>query len=260
LDLRHWFHQLKTGSYLQSQFIVAFGSLRLQWNVLPMGFTWAPFVAQAVTTMLVVGPEMASTWTELAHVIEVGKVRVFVVYDNIIAGGPEADVDAFWAELLCRLEHYQVMVKPGSDVRAINGGHLDAIGLRWIPSLHGLIWSLLPKFLDKIREAVKMVERSTCRVKEISSAIGLLSWGRYATKSDLCDLQPAYAELTADVASYGWRGYTTPGKYNFVFEKLSALQGSGWQRIQPAADEVLAYSDAHNICGHGHVGGAPVVC
>ena len=260
LDLRHWFHQLKVGSYLRSLFTIAFGSLRLQWDVLPMGFTWAPFIAQAVTTMLVVGPEVASTWKELPRCIEVNGVKVFVIYDNVLAGGREVDVDAFWVDFLKRLDHYKVLVKPGSDVKAVNGSHLDSVGVQWLPSkTEGLRWALLPKFLAKIGNVLKLAEESICRVKEISSVIGLLAWGRYATRSDLCDLQQAYELLTKDVAVAGWRGCTSPEKYRHVFEKLSALQGCGWQQHLPAADEVLAFTDAHNLSGHGHVGGAPLV-
>jgi len=239
---------------------VAFGSLRLQWDVLPMGFTWAPFIAQAVTTMLVVGPETAATWTELPKVIQMGNVKVFVIYDNVLAGGPERDVDAFWEEFVARRHHYKVLDKPGSDTKAVGGTHLDSVGVQWCPSkVEGLRWALLPKFLSKVGDVLKLAEESMCRTKEISSVIGLLAWGRYATRSDLCDLQEAYALLTQDVALHGWRGYTCPEKYRFVFEKLAALQGFGWQQHLPAADEILAFTDAHNMSGHGHVGGAPLV-
>lgn len=260
MDLRHWFHQLRTGTYLKSFFTIAFGSLRLVWDEAPMGFKWVPFIAQAITTMFVVGPEVASSWMELPRLIEIGDVRVAVIYDNIIAGGPESQVDEVWATIHRRLIHYRVLVKEGSDIKAVGGSSLDALGLRWLPASSGLRWSLLPKFVDKVGAVLRLAEQSVCRTKEIASVIGLLAWGRYATRQDLFDLQQAYALLTADVAMHGWRGTTTPQKYSDVFEKLSALQGYGWQQHLPAASEVLAFTDAHNLCGHGHVGGAPLVC
>ncbi|MBM3968167.1 MAG: hypothetical protein FJ308_24380, partial [Planctomycetes bacterium] len=145
LDLRHWFHQLKAGKFLQSMMTVAFGSLRLLWDTLAMGFKWAPFISQAVTTMAVVGQDEASTWTELPHVIEIGNVKIFVIYDNVLAGGPEVELDAFWEGFLQRLDDLNILVKPGSDVKAVRGTHLDALGLKWLPrGKDGLRWCLLP--------------------------------------------------------------------------------------------------------------------
>ena len=260
LDLRHWFHQIRIGPFLQSMFTIAFGSLRLLWEVLAMGFKWAPFISQALTTMMVVGPEVASAWTELPRVIAFGDVRVVVIYDNIIAGGPEDQVDALWAQIHARLHYYNALLKEGSDVKAVRGGSLDALGLRWLPSVKGLRWTLLPKFVKKVGEVLKLSGLCSCRIKEISSVIGLLAWGRYATRSDLCDLQQAYSTLAADVAAHSWRGSTTPSKYCDVFDKLAALQGFGWQQHSPAINEILAFTDAHNISGYGHVGGSPLTC
>jgi len=181
------------------------------------------------------------------------------IYDNIIAGGPEDQVDALWTKIHARLQHYKALVKDGSDVKAVRGGSLDALGLRWLPSVKGLRWTLLPKFVKKVG-VLKLSELWSCRIKDISSVMGLLTWGRYATRSDLCDLQQAYSTLAADVAAHSWRGSTTPSKYCDVFDKLAALQGFGWQQHSPAVNEVLPFTDAHNISGYGHVGGSPLTC
>ena len=77
-------------------------------------------------------------------------------------------------------------MKEDSDVVAKDGTSLDALGLRWTPAVSGLSWELLPKFIDKLREGLTMT------AKEAASCIGLVSWGRYATTQDICDLHGCY--------------------------------------------------------------------
>lgn len=259
LDLRHWFHQIKVGKALSKWFTIAFGPERVQWDCLPMGFKWAPFISQAFTTFAVAGSE-ALKWDELPQIMTFGNVKVVVIYDNILAGGPEKELDEFWQGLVVRLEAMKALVKPGSDTKACGGTTLDAIGVRWLPGMPTLQWQLLPKFVDKINDVLRLLDGPRCSTKQISSVIGLLAWGRYATQSDICDLHQAYALLAEDVRRGGWRGVTTCDKYLFVFQKLAALQASGWQQYVPARDEILAFTDAHNLGGYGHVGGSPLVC
>jgi hypothetical protein len=95
LDLRHMFHQIRLHPHLHDYFVVAFGSLRLKWQVLPMGWTWACFIAQSISTFFVAG-EMAYSWSEIPRVITLGRCQFFVVYDNIIGGGPTEELDLLW--------------------------------------------------------------------------------------------------------------------------------------------------------------------
>eukprot|EP00760_Papus_ankaliazontas_P000562 PhM_4_TR10096/c3_g1_i3/m.19621 len=104
LDLRHMYHQIRLGDHLKPYFTVAMGSLRLTWKVLAMGWTWACFVAQAITTFAVAGEE-ALTWTELPRVIRRGNCRFYVVYDNVIGGGPVAELEQEWEIIVARLHN-----------------------------------------------------------------------------------------------------------------------------------------------------------
>ena len=98
----------------------------------------------------------------------------------------------------------------------------------------------------------------TMTAKEAASCIGLVSWARYATTQDICDLHGCYRSLTDIVESQGWggRGLTKP--FDHVFDSLAALKGMGPQSFTPRTDEVLVFCDAH-INGYGFVGGYPVV-
>ena len=257
LDLRHMFHQVKVGEFLRSMFVVAFGALRLMWCVLPMGWTWACFCAQSITMFAVAG-DVALTWTELPSFVKIGNVTVFVVYDNVLAGGPADELDVFWSGLLERLERIHAWVKEDSDVMARDGSSLDSLGLRWTPAETGLSWELLPKFLSKVEEAVKLQHQENFSAKDAAACVGLLSWGRYATKNDICDLHGSYRALTDIVVSQGWGGRGATKPFQHVFDSLAALKGMGRQTFTPRTDEVLVYSDAH-INGYGFVGGYPIV-
>ncbi len=50
LDLRHFYHQILIGPDLQRYFTIGIGAQRFRWKSLPMGFKWACFVAQAIST------------------------------------------------------------------------------------------------------------------------------------------------------------------------------------------------------------------
>jgi len=257
LDLRHWFHQLKVGDYLSSCFVIAFGSLRLKYMVLPMGWTWAPFCAQAVTTFAVAGDE-ALKWTEIPKMIQCGNVRAFVIYDNVLAGGPEKELDIWWEGLLSRLAKLNAVVKEGSEMKAAHGSSLDCIGLTWVPSVSGLRWCPLPRFSEKVELMDSVFKQPTCRTKQIASCLGLLQWSRYAAKMDICDMHKFYQLLAEDVRRAGWCGTCDPSQYIGAFEKLREMSSMGFQTFTPRQDEVLAFTDAH-IGGYGHVGGFPVV-
>ena len=56
-DFRHWFYQLSTNRRLRRMFGVKCGTLERLLNVVPMGWSWAPRVAQAVTMMIVLATE-----------------------------------------------------------------------------------------------------------------------------------------------------------------------------------------------------------
>eukprot|EP00760_Papus_ankaliazontas_P025529 PhM_4_TR2766/c0_g1_i1/m.89226 len=146
LDLRHWYHQIPISTELSQWFTVAFGSLRLQWQVLPMGWKWACFIAQAISTFAAAG-DLALEWTELPPLFSVKGVTFAVVYDNIIAGGPRDAMEEAWLQLRARLDSLNAVVK--EEFQAVSGKSLPALGIEWRPSPDGLAWCLLEKFTSK---------------------------------------------------------------------------------------------------------------
>lgn len=255
LDLRHWYHQIPIHGGLARWFTVAFGSLRLQWNVLPMGWKWACFIAQSISTYAAAGPD-AFSWTELPSTFRVGRVSFAVVYDNIIAGGAHDDLEEAWAQLHSRLREINAVVK--EEFVAVNGQSLPALGLEWKPDSEGLAWRLLDKFTTKARQLGETLN-GIVSAKAIAAAIGVVAWSRFATKRDLFDLQPMYRRLSAAVAVGGWGVRDTFEQYRGLSALLAQIPALGWQHTSSAVQEVLVFSDAH-VSGFGCVGGDPLAC
>jgi len=254
LDLRHWYHALKIGKNLSRWFTIAIGSLRVEWKCLPMGWCWACFISQSSTSYLV-APEQAVTWTELPRYITIGNVVIFIIYDNVIAGGPAAELDEFWRGLLTRIAAANGTVK--EDFEAVAGTSLDALGLRWFPGLGGLQWELLPKFIAKALEAIKVENGEWCKAKTIAGCLGLVAWGRYACRQPLFDLQSEYKTLADYVTPFSWNTQVPTSQFKTTFDALRRISAAGRQSFVVCHEEVLAFSDAH-IGGYGYVGGSPL--
>jgi hypothetical protein len=256
LDLRHMYHQVLIGEHLRPFFCVAIGSLRVLWKVLAMGWKWACFVAQAISTFAVAG-EAAYQWTELPRSVKLGACTFFVVYDNILGGGPAEELTHIWSIIKERLEvTLHATIK--EDLYAVSGSSLDVLGLSWTPSESGLSWCLLPKFVEKLNVAEPIKETSSSSLKSLAKLLGLVAWGRYATRGDLFDMVPSYRRLADAVIAQGWRGFDNPRCYAPIFAAIAALRSAGMQSFNKIHDEVIVFSDAH-ITGYGFVGGEPLV-
>eukprot|EP00760_Papus_ankaliazontas_P021656 PhM_4_TR18715/c1_g4_i2/m.62386 len=256
LDLRHMYHQVLIGDHLRPFFCVAIGSLRLLWNVLAMGWMWACFIAQAISTYAVAG-DAAFDWTEIPRVIRLGECAFFVVYDNVLGGGPRDELSEHWSDIRRRLEDpLHATVK--EDLIAVDGTALEVLGLSWTPSSLGLSWSLLPKFTAKLSQSASLEHEPTLPLKTIARLLGLVAWGRYATHGDLFDLVPCYRVLADGVACQGWSGSAGASSLGPIFRAMEQLLAVGPQSFTDAHDEVVVFSDAH-VTGFGFVGGEPVV-
>lgn len=257
LDLRHFYHQVQIGDALKEYFSVAMGSLRLIWDVLPMGFTWSCFIAQAITTFAVAGSK-AFNWTQLPSVIRVGNCSFFCVYDNILGGGPAKELDEIWKGIVGRLQDpsgLNAQIKEESQ--AMEGSSLSALGLEWFPSESGLCWCLLDKFVDKIRAAKTLLqEKPSLPLKKLAGCLGICAWGRYATCGHLFDLNGAYKRLAKMVKEKSWKGVDSTSHYQSLLDVLSSLEGAGLQSLAIWKENIIVYSDAH-IYGYGFVGGHP---
>jgi hypothetical protein len=253
LDLRHWYHQIPIHKLLRQWFNVSIGPVRCTWNVLPMGWKWACFVAQAITTYAVAG-DVALTWEDLPPLIRTGNVTFAVVYDNVIVGGPAHEVEIAWAAVKQRLSSLNAVIK--EEFIACGGTSLSALGLEWCPSVQGLQWRLVDKFCGKACNLASALT-GCVSAKTIAAALGTIAWSRYAARRDLFDMQPFYRTLSIAVAERGWLGQLQTSTFVGLRELLYAIPALGWQSAANVRKEILVFSDAH-VTGYGAVGGDPI--
>jgi hypothetical protein len=256
LDLRHWYHQIPVGEHLQQFFTLGFGALRIQWTVLPMGWKWACFVAQSLTWFAVAGQE-AYEWSDLPRVWHQGGVRVAVVYDNVIAGGPTAELEVFWRGLRERLSAINAVVK--EDFCHSDGHRIETLGICWRPSAAGLEWSLLPKFAEKVAAMASKIEAGgPASVKQVAGAIGLLMWVRYASVRSAYDLAATFSKLALAVRERGWNGAAEWSSFAHLAAKLKESLCAGPFCFTKPNTECLVFSDASTFA-FGFVGGEPLL-
>lgn len=222
MDLRHWFHQVGLSQELSGWFCYVVDKLRVQWKSLPMGWKWAPFIAQALAWYLIVGDEVFQ-WKELPRTWTDGKVVVALWYDNVIAGGGDDDLEQFWNGIKTRMSQVGAVMKEESDSK--DTGSIQALGLEWSPSVElGLRWSLLEKFRSKLKLAADHIEENhSLPLKALAGAVGSSVWALWATRQPLFALQPVYAQLTADVKTYGWKAAVSTNGYRRILPLLRDL-------------------------------------
>lgn len=98
LDFRHWFHQIRVSENLRQWFGLRIGKEIFEWTCLPMGWSWSPCVAQAISWMmlLAVPPGAKDDLFDVDALLAEGaglptwvrtrdrKVVAMVYYDNLI--------------------------------------------------------------------------------------------------------------------------------------------------------------------------------
>eukprot|EP00760_Papus_ankaliazontas_P026932 PhM_4_TR3088/c0_g3_i2/m.53736 len=257
LDLRHMYHQVLIHEHLRPFFTVALGSIRLRWSVLPMGWKWACFVAQAITTYAVAG-DVARSWTTLPRVIRIDCCTFCVCYDNVIGGGPSAQLATIWETIVQRLTDpvgLNAVIKE-EDI-AYYGQYVETLGLRWYPTPDGLRWCLLEKLVNKALSCAEHIEQAeSLPLKVLAGGLGVVAWARYASKGHLFDLASAYRCVADAVAVVGWNGRDLCSRYGALITALRHVGTIGLCSHGRTVSESLVFSDAH-VSGYGFVGGQP---
>jgi hypothetical protein len=97
-DYRHWFHQIKLNDEVSKYFCVGRSNEWFRWSTLPMGISWAPFIAQCISWSLLLHTPRDAEWLfEFDRQLEIHQPPSFVrlrdggfitvFYDNVIAIG-----------------------------------------------------------------------------------------------------------------------------------------------------------------------------
>ena len=252
LDFRHYFHQFKISNVLQQWLHIAIGPARVRWRVLPMGWTWAPFIAEAISWYFAVG-EGVNEWEGLPRVYKNAEGVVVVIwYDNVFAGAKdEVALEKFWSEMLQRCAKHKVVIKEQFSAKV--GESIDCIGLRWHVTEQGVKWELLEKSKEKLRAVAATLLDDQLPTKQVAKLIGCVVWGLWSQRRALFQLRDAYELLAKAVKTSGWKGkMPTAG-----LERLGSLarelaDDPGLTGVESAKKRIYLASDA-SLDGYGVV-------
>ena len=252
LDFRHYFHQFTISRQLQEWLHLAIGPARVRWRVLPMGWTWAPFIAEAISWYFAVGDEV-NQWEGLPRVYRNAKGVVVVIwYDNVFAGAQDEEaLNEFWDGMLRRCEQHKVVIK--EQHRAAEGESIDCIGLKWHVTSEGVKWELLDKSKDKLRAVAATIQDGQLPIKQVAKLIGCVVWGLWSQRKALFQLRDAYELLAQAVKLKGWKGsMLTKGLEELGRLATELADSSSLTGVDPKKKRVYIASDA-SLSGYGVV-------
>lgn len=193
LDFRHWFHQLPLGRGLRKYFAVKAGDgLHYQWRRLPMGWSWSPWIAQALSYGIVYAAcerlglsDQLPPSDSLPYFLALKRgdadyLRVYITYDNIgiFGNGPLVKelLDAvlqMCRTISCEVKEkgyweYKVLRKP-SESPCVH------LGVQYRVSDSGQrIISIAEKTMDRWKRFVSQIEkRAVLSRREVARAVGI---------------------------------------------------------------------------------------
>ena len=110
-DFRHFFHQFGLHEKIKRYFGLAIGESMFAWNTLPMGFSWAPFVAQGTAMALAADATRKyhvrdyTNDSGIPHYIETKKgSRIYLTYDNLaVIGSNKREVQELRDAIMLRM-------------------------------------------------------------------------------------------------------------------------------------------------------------
>ena len=105
-DIRHFFHQIEISVEIQKYFVILCQGKYYKWTRVPMGWSWSPYIAQALATLLLLHREESdemlfdSDITQLPEYLHQkdGNGFACVYYDNFFVAG----CDHSWVESVYR--------------------------------------------------------------------------------------------------------------------------------------------------------------
>ena len=179
-DMRHFFHEFGLHEQIRNYFFILCRKKWFRCACLPMGLTWAPFVAQAFAWWLAVG-DIVFSWTELPRVFVHMGVHFVIWYDNLLLGGASADVLAAVEKFNSRRLQVHGVLKEEST--SFDGSWISFVGLDLCAAHSGqtMAWKLATKTIEKIKRHTLALSGSTkYHGKRWESLRGLLVWCHWA--------------------------------------------------------------------------------
>lgn len=259
LDFRHWFHQIPVCEQLRHAFGLKMRETDgaepsyYEWCSLPMGWSWSPCVAQAISWMmmlnspkgetdplfdvgLVKAPEAGlPTWVYTRD----GRAAVSVYYDNVVVfSSSHATLQEILKRIDYNIEHFnaEVKIKP-EDERAPGRRHIKKVQDARVEPVEVLGCIIRRDECGKVRVRPRGLEswmqdkvkpRMTCR--EVSRFVGRMIFAASLHRESIYQSEIGRVACSAavELASYAQRGgwsmvIDVPAEVRRTWPQLEAL-------------------------------------
>jgi hypothetical protein len=257
-DIRHFFHQLTLPRTLRRAFKVSCGGKWFEAAVLPMGWTWAPFIAQSIATILmlagvagVVEPAPGAVEDAPAPYYLVrreGRVIAIigVFYDNFIVIGEEEGITRELVRGISKNCRHAGVILKGAIPWTIGPSRLAYLGLDIWSNEQAIWWRHAPTTLDRWRLSSPLAEETTPLL--VATAIGRLVWDATA-RNNTCAHLHHILRISARMCREhrGWRTNwrLTTDECVAINEAMEQVMMNSWGTAKAVnAERLLIASDA----------------
>lgn len=127
MDFRHYFHQIGLSKEVYQHFRIRCGTDAYFWTTLPMGWSYSPYLAQALSWCVIIEaieavglkhsvPSDAETLPESIRISRgEDEARVFLTYDNVALIGEDNIVTQVHASIVRICQRLNLKIKDGSE-------------------------------------------------------------------------------------------------------------------------------------------------
>jgi hypothetical protein len=214
-DFRHYFHQIPLLPGISLYFCIRLGNRFFRWCTLPMGFSWSPFVAQALTMGIllrviaqVFPMEDLTLYTKSAippAFIICQDVFAAAWYDNIlivVRQDKVLDVKKALAKVLCQydVETKNLHMHGPKGLSQNSREYPTFLNLEFVFADYQLQWRFTDKKVRKWRlEYATFIQQHMTR-RQVAQAIGLILWAAHISFVALCHRSDVITLLREQVA------------------------------------------------------------
>jgi hypothetical protein len=270
-DFRHFFHQFRIDEYLRKYVSILMGTKWYAWRTLPMGFAWAPFIAQAIAMGMLL--EATTRWhtrdyaedTGIPRFITLARgpqvARVYLTYDNVAIVCSDA---SFCEELshaiLARLRRSHVELKEQQLFRAADlrlGSDEEGkapcvhLGVQYALTAKGVRLRIAPKTADRWLAALGGLRPGRHSKRQAAKIAGVILHSHRICDPSTAPPEAVLKLLRSLYPLTSWEEEIDVEEE--VLELLSSALRNTWSNISAMQPyDCIAASDASG-CGLGYV-------
>ncbi len=269
LDIRHWFHQIGICHDLGKYFGVKLKEKTFLWNVLPMGFSWSPFIAQAFGWSLIIEaldrlpsfmfPE--STRVNLPFFIPYtaasGEGRIFLCYDNVTVMGNSGREDEILHAIEKNLKRRNIAVKTAAAFtskqllidRPFSVEHPCCnVGIQFQSTCNSRVIRIAPKTITKWQRAFMSLSKiETPTRRQVAQAIGILIADSRVRLKLLMEVSQHIKLLRVDSCGWNEPSSISPAAWMLLRGALEIICQNQWTTLRregPRPTRIILAADA----------------